>query len=71
MWAYPNLIPLPPDAIHQIWVALKPFEFDRAFAGFPRREIRHKRVKAKVLESIKIFVQGAGYRSHAILEERL
>ena len=34
MYSYPNLIPLPPAAIHRIVQAVEPFSFDRIYGGW-------------------------------------
>lgn len=54
MWAYPNMIPLPPSAIHGIWKALKPFDFDSTYGGFPGQNVKRPDLKAQVLESAKV-----------------
>ena len=36
MYSYPNLIPLPPQAIERIVRALEPFEFERVYGAFGR-----------------------------------
>ena len=34
MYSYPNLIPLPPSAVHRIAAALEPFEFDTLYGAW-------------------------------------
>ncbi|KAF2118594.1 hypothetical protein BDV96DRAFT_597398 [Lophiotrema nucula] len=71
MWSYPNMIPLPPSKVHGIWKAIKPFEFTATYGGFPGQNIVREHLKSVVLESMKIFVQGAGHENAEILEESL
>jgi hypothetical protein len=71
MWSYPNMIPLSPTAIHAIWEAVKSFEFETMHGGFPGQDVRGKELKGRVLESMKIFVRGAGFEDAEILEEKL
>ncbi|KAF2682467.1 hypothetical protein K458DRAFT_59243 [Lentithecium fluviatile CBS 122367] len=54
MWSYPNMIPLPPQKIHGIWKALKPFSFDTTYGGFPGQNVTRPDLKAQVLESMKV-----------------
>lgn len=69
MWAYPNMIPLTPAAIHGIWKAIKPFEFDSTYGGFSGQNLSRKDLKAQVLESMKIFLRRGGHTSVPLFEE--
>ncbi len=69
MWAIPNFIPLPPDEIMKIWRALRPFEFATTHGAFMGMDVRDKRVKERVLESMKIQIRAEGYKSHELLDE--
>lgn len=69
MWSIPNMIPLPPDEIHKIWRALKPFDFDTTHGAFNALDVRGRDVKQRVLESMKIQVKYEGYKQHGIFEE--
>jgi hypothetical protein len=71
MWAYPNMIPLSPSAIHGIWKALKPFDFERTYGGFPGQNVRRKDLKEQVLKSMQIFLRRAGHEKAEIFEETL
>lgn len=71
MWAYPNMIPLPPNKVHGIWKALKPFEFDSTYGGFPGQYVTRPDLKAQVLESMKIFLRRGGHENAAIFQETL
>ncbi|KAF2204202.1 hypothetical protein GQ43DRAFT_460967 [Delitschia confertaspora ATCC 74209] len=69
MWSIPNMIPLPPNKIHDIWKALKPFKFEATYGGFPGQDVHREDLKEQVLESMKIQVRGEGHRESGILEE--
>ncbi|KAF3051562.1 hypothetical protein E8E11_010085 [Didymella keratinophila] len=61
MWSYPNMIPLPPAKIHNIWTALKPFDFEETYGGFPGQNVRREGLKKSVLESMKVFLKVGGH----------
>ncbi|KAF1975773.1 hypothetical protein BU23DRAFT_588386 [Bimuria novae-zelandiae CBS 107.79] len=69
MWAYPNMIPLPPDAVLGIWKSIKDFDFEESYGGFMGQNVRRKDLKVKVLESAKIFLRRSGHEKAAIYEE--
>ncbi|XPS93240.1 hypothetical protein M3J09_002602 [Ascochyta lentis] len=69
MWSYPNMIPLPPSKIHGIWKALKPFDFDTTYGGFPGQNVTRKDLKRQVLDSMKIFVRVGGHENACVFEE--
>ena len=69
MWSYPNMIPLPPAKIHAIWKALKPFDFDTTYGGFPGQNVTRKDLKRQVLESMKTFLRIGGHESAGVFEE--
>ncbi|CAI6280775.1 unnamed protein product [Periconia digitata] len=69
MWAYPNMIPLPPNKIHGIWKALKPFDFTNSYGGFPGQNVARKDLKAQLLESMKIFLRTGGHEKAGIYDE--
>ncbi|KAI4841669.1 metallo-beta-lactamase family protein [Aureobasidium sp. EXF-8846] len=69
MWSIPNMIPLPPDTIHQMWKAVKPYKFTVTHGLFPGWDIRDENVKQSVLESMKIQVRSQGFAEHALLNE--
>ncbi|RAL01161.1 putative metallo-beta-lactamase domain protein [Aspergillus ibericus CBS 121593] len=68
MWSFPNMIPLPPDDVHNIWKALKHTEFDQAYGAFMGMDTAGK-CKQRLLDSAKIFVKAMGYLDHAIHAE--
>ncbi|THX72259.1 metallo-beta-lactamase family protein [Aureobasidium pullulans] len=69
MWSIPNMIPLPPDTIHEMWKAIKPYDFTATHGLFPGWDIRDENVKKSVLDSMKIQVRNQGFASHALLDE--
>lgn len=71
MWAYPNMIPLSPAAVHGIWKAIKPFEFDSTYGGFAGQNLSRPDLKAQVLQSMKLFLRRGGHENAAIFGESL
>ncbi|KAF2622696.1 hypothetical protein BU25DRAFT_414946 [Macroventuria anomochaeta] len=69
MWSYPNMIPLPPSKIHGIWKALKPFDFDTTYGGFPGQNVTRMDLKKQVLESMKIFLKVGGHETASVFDE--
>jgi hypothetical protein len=69
MWAYPNMIPLAPPALLRIWQAIKPFDFQATFGGFPGQNVRREGLKDEVLESMKIFLRRGGWTDVEIFKE--
>ncbi|RAH45998.1 putative metallo-beta-lactamase domain protein [Aspergillus brunneoviolaceus CBS 621.78] len=68
LWSYPNMIPLPPDEVLNIWKAIKHTDFDSTYGAFVGMHT-HGDSKKRVLESAKIFVRAMGYLDHAIHKE--
>jgi hypothetical protein len=66
------MIPLPPDTIHEMWKAVKPYDFTvtHGLFPFPGWDIRDDHVKQSVLESMKIQVRNQGFAEHALLDEK-
>ncbi|KAF2234465.1 hypothetical protein EV356DRAFT_151623 [Viridothelium virens] len=71
MWSIPNMIPLPPSAMHAMWKMLKSLDFDSTHGAFVGMDIRSNDVKKRVLESMKIQTRGEGHENHALLGESL
>lgn len=61
-------IPLPPDAIHNIWKAIKDIDFKDAHGAFLGQDTRGNS-KERILESAKIVVRASGYLQHPLLNE--
>ena len=70
-WSIPNMIPLTPSAIQAMWKALKPYEFDTTHGGFAGMDVRDARLKARLLESMKIQIRGERWSDHEMLSEQL
>lgn len=71
MWSIPNMIPLSPDEIFRIWVALRGFEFEVTHGLFVGWDVRKKDVKQRMLDSMKVQVQRMGYQTHGLLDESI
>jgi hypothetical protein len=56
MYSYPNLIPLPEEAIYRIVSALEPFEFERIWGAWWGRFVRRD-AKGAVLRSAERYVR--------------
>lgn len=70
MWSIPNAIPLDPDAILQIWRALKGFDIEATY-GFVtvRAKEGDATIPQRILESAKVCVRRMGYKEHEIFNE--
>lgn len=67
MWSIPNLIPLSPDEISQMWDVLQKHEFRSTHGAFMGQEIEDVRIKSRVLESMQIQVGRMGWTNHPLL----
>jgi len=65
MWSYPNMIPLPPDAIHGIWDSVKGLPFDRVLGGFEGQEIRTNGRKI-IQDSAQLWLRAAGWEEKGL-----
>jgi hypothetical protein len=73
MWSYPNMIPLDPVALNGIWEAVKGFDFETTYGGFPGQDVRRKDARALVLVSAQNWAKRAGWteKEAAILTAKL
>ena len=74
MWSVPNMIPMNPDAVLQIWRAMKGYKFEVCYGLMGT--VRHRAelsvgLEGRVLESAKIFVRALGVKDHEILSEKV
>jgi hypothetical protein len=69
MWSIPNMIPLPPSKIQQIWKAVKPYHFTSTHGVILGMDVRDPQLKKRVLESAKIQIRAEGYTEHELLDE--
>ncbi|KAI1120616.1 beta-lactamase-like protein [Nemania abortiva] len=72
MWSYPNMIPLAPNALQQMWAVLKKHEFSSTHGAFPGLDIVVKtpaEMKQRVLESMQIQIRFSGHGDHGMLKE--
>jgi glyoxylase-like metal-dependent hydrolase (beta-lactamase superfamily II) len=60
MYSYPNLIPLPAEAIHRIVAALEPYEFDRIYGAWWDAVVRADG-KAAVRRSAERYLRALGH----------
>ncbi|OAA61048.1 metallo-beta-lactamase superfamily protein [Niveomyces insectorum RCEF 264] len=65
MWSYPNMIPLPPSDVYNIWKAIEDLDFEDTHGAFIKRDTRG-RSKQRMLESAQLFINFMGYVDHPI-----
>ncbi|KAI1111066.1 beta-lactamase-like protein [Nemania sp. NC0429] len=73
MWSYPNMIPLPPDALEHMWDILKNYEFSGTHGAFPGQDVvkTAREMKQRVLDSMQIQIRYSGHREHNMLNESI
>ncbi|KAJ8105230.1 hypothetical protein ONZ43_g7509 [Nemania bipapillata] len=72
MWSYPNMIPLGPDDLQQMWRVLKNYQFNSTHGAFPGLDVVVQtpgELKRRVLESMQIQIRHSGHGEHAMLKE--
>ncbi|KAL5376354.1 hypothetical protein DPSP01_010580 [Paraphaeosphaeria sporulosa] len=70
MWAYPNMIPLPPSEVLGIWRSIKGWDFESTYGGFMGQNVvGRKNLKKEVLESAQMFLRKGGHEKAEIFEE--
>ncbi|KAK9458364.1 beta-lactamase-like protein [Dipodascopsis uninucleata] len=67
MWSYPNMIPLSPDEVLEIWKTLSSISFNTVHSGWWGKNVTPN-AKERVLESAQMFVRAMGYNDHPILK---
>jgi hypothetical protein len=67
MYSIPNMIPLSPDEIINMWEILKGYNFKRCHGAFTHYDVRDDNVKTRVLKSMQIQIKHMGYRDHPFL----
>lgn len=67
------MIPLDPVALNEIWEAVKKFEFETTYGGFPGQDVRRQDARALVLESAQNWAKRAGWteKEATILKAKL
>lgn len=70
MWSYPNMIPLPPDEVHNIWKSIKHLDVEDCHAAWWGRDVLGN-ARTKILKSAQLVVQFSGHATHAIHQESL
>lgn len=68
MWSIPNLIPLSPAEISQMWETLEKHKFKSTHGAFMGQEIEDTRIKSRVLESMQIQIARTGWTDHPFLK---
>jgi hypothetical protein len=71
MWAYPNMIPLPPREVMGIWRSIKGWEFESTYGGFMGQNVTREDLKAQVLLSAKVFLRRGGHEKAEIYGEEV
>ncbi|KAI1333886.1 beta-lactamase-like protein [Xylariaceae sp. FL0016] len=73
LWSIPNMIPLAPDDVWNMWRILKKYEFKSTHGAFVTMDIvkTEKEMKQRVLESMKIQIKYSGFGDHAMLKESI
>jgi len=69
MWSIPNMIPLPPDTLAEMWSVLKNADFTSTHGAFVGTDIESPEVKGRVLESMQIQIRAEGHSDHPLLKE--
>lgn len=67
MWSIPNLIPLSPDEITQMWNILEKYDFGSTHGAFVGQEIEDTQIKSRVLKSMQIQIARMGWTDHPLL----
>jgi glyoxylase-like metal-dependent hydrolase (beta-lactamase superfamily II) len=67
MRSYPNMIPLKPASLIELWNRVKPHQFDELWGGFPNANLREG-AKAKVFKSARRYLE---QEDHALLAQQL
>lgn len=67
MWSIPNMIPLSPGEIAQMWKVLSGHEFKSTHGAFMGQDIEDADIKRRVLESMQIQVRRMGWTEHPFL----
>lgn len=67
MWSIPNMIPLSPNEVSQMWKVLSGQEFKSTHGAFMGQDIEDVEIKKRVLDSMQIQVRRMGWTEHAFL----
>lgn len=67
MWSIPNMIPLSPDEILQMWNILEKHDFQSTHGAFIGQEIEDIHIKGRVLDSMQIQIARMGWKDHPSL----
>ncbi|OZJ06004.1 hypothetical protein BZG36_01099 [Bifiguratus adelaidae] len=67
MWSYPNMIPLKPASLIELWNRVRPHQFDELWGGFPSANLREG-ARAKVFKSARRYLE---QEDHVLLAQQL
>lgn len=67
MWSIPNMIPLSPSELSQMWNVLSRHDFKSTHGAFMGQDIEDAKIKKRVLESMQIQVRRMGWTEHPFL----
>lgn len=67
MWSIPNMIPVSPADIAQMWNVLSRHEFTSTHGAFMGQDIEDAGIKRRVLESMQIQIRSMGWPDHDLL----
>lgn len=70
MWSIPNMIPVSPAEIAQMWKVLSGYEFKSTHGAFMGQDIEDVEIKTRVLESMQIQVRNMGWTEHPFLSTK-
>lgn len=68
MWSIPNMIPLPPNEIANMWRILERYQFRSTHGAFMGQDIEDRELKRRVLESMQIQIKAMGWPGHQMLD---
>lgn len=71
MWSIPNMIPVSPTEIAQMWKVLSGHEFQSTHGAFMGQDIEDIEIKTRVLESMQIQVRNMGWTEDPFLSIKL
>lgn len=71
MWSIPNMIPVSPAEIAQMWKVLSGHEFKSTHGAFMGQDIEDGKIKGRVLESMQIQVRNMGWTEHPFLSIKI
>lgn len=68
MWSIPNMIPLSPSELSQMWKVLCGHEFKSTHGAFMGQDIEDTEIKSRVLASMQIQIRRMGWTEHSLFQ---